>query len=364
MAQYALYRLPHQDSYTYLAQTQGTPLIIPSVEALDGREGFVFAPFSPSEECPILLMQPDVVKVMRLPAAAGSSCHHAETAVCRTADSTIPSWDAWDSDAEWEDYEKDFACFHHELTEGHFDKIVLARKSKVVGEHADAEQMFMEACHRYPHLFVALVSMEQSGTWLMATPEILLEGGKQEWKTMALAGTMAAQSMSQSKEAADDTPIDYWSAKNIEEQQIVTSYIEHILRPCSDDFQMKGPYTVHANNLVHLRTDFHFHLSPNHSFGSVLSQLFPTPAVCGMPKEKAQQFILAHEHTPRKYYSGFVGPLHPEGHTHLYVTLRCMQISDGACELYAGGGLLKESTAMKEFEETKQKMQTMFALLR
>jgi isochorismate synthase len=41
-----------------------------------------------------------------------------------------------------------------------------------------------------------------------------------------------------------------------------------------------------------------------------------------------------------------------------------MQISDGACELYAGGGLLKESTDMKEFEETKQKMQTMFALLR
>jgi isochorismate synthase len=127
---------------------------------------------------------------------------------------------------------------------------------------------------------------------------------------------------------------------------------------------MKGPYTVHANNLVHLRTDFHFHLSPNHSFGTVLSQLFPTPAVCGMPKEKAQQFILAHEHTPRKYYSGFVVPLHPEGHTHLYVTLRCMQISDGACELYAGGGLLKESSDMKEFEETKQKMQTMFALLR
>jgi len=49
--------------------------------------------------------------------------------------------------------------------------------------------------------------------------------------------------------------------------------------------------------------------------------------------------------------------------THLYVSLRCMQITDNAYRLYAGGGLLKDSLLEQEWQETEAKMQTMRGLL-
>ena len=53
-------------------------------------------------------------------------------------------------------------------------------------------------------------------------------------------------------------------------------------------------------------------------------------------------------------------PLNPE--THLYVTLRCMHICPPEYRLYAGGGILKESTEQQEWLETEAKMDTMARL--
>ncbi len=86
---------------------------------------------------------------------------------------------------------------------------------------------------------------------------------------------------------------------------------------------------------------------------------------CGIPKEEARRFILQHEHQPRKYYSGFVGPISSRKARPISsLSLRCMNIlPDGACELYAGGGLLKESQMEKEWKETEAKMQTIRRVL-
>ena len=88
--------------------------------------------------------------------------------------------------------------------------------------------------------------------------------------------------------------------------------------------------------------------------------------------------ILSNEHTPRLYYSGFMGPLNlrhqpsdisPQPsdlrlQTHLYVSLRCMQVTDTQYRLYAGGGLLKDSVEEQEWMETEAKMETMRRVLK
>ena len=48
-----------------------------------------------------------------------------------------------------------------------------------------------------------------------------------------------------------------------------------------------------------------------------------------------------------------------EGSTHLYVSLRCMNIESDRYRLYAGGGLLKDSTEEQEWLETEAKLETM-----
>ena len=216
----------------------------------------------------------------------------------------------------------------------------------------------------YPRLFVALVCSEASGMWLMATPEVLLNGCAGEYHTMSLAGTQKAPMTSVCPIPHEATEDLEWPQKDQEEQQYVTDYIEACIRTFSDDYRLQGPYTMTAAHLCHLRTDIHFRLPCADVLGDVLEALYPTPAVCGIPKEPARRFILRHEHEPRRYYSGFVGMLSPRADTHLFVSLRCMRLLPGGiCELYAGGGLLKESEMEKEWRETEAKMQTMMELV-
>ena len=347
MTAFAYYRLPYLHHANFVAQHQGEPEVLSSVAELNGKEGFVIAPFSPSSDCPVLLIHPDESRLLAISDERTASSSETELK------ESISAHDI---------YAEDFECFHRELEKGAFRKIVLARKATLRMADKDFEKLFMKACRMYPRLFVSLVCTPQSGMWLMATPEILLKGEQGKMQTMSLAGTQKAEP----SRTIADYPIEgvEWSLKNREEQQYVTDYIEDCIKAFSDDYQLKGPYTTMAANLYHLRTDITFLLRDEGRLGDVIHTLYPTPAVCGIPKDEARQFILQHEHQSRKYYSGFVGPISPQGKTHLFVSLRCMNIlSEGICELYAGGGLLKESEMEKEWKETEAKMQTIRRVL-
>ena len=347
MTAFAYYRLPYLHHANFVAQHQGEPEVLSSVAELNGKEGFVIAPFSPSSDCPVLLIHPDESRLLAISDERTASSSETELK------ESISAHDI---------YAEDFECFHRELEKRTFRKIVLARKATLRMADKDFEKLFMKACRMYPRLFVSLVCTPQSGMWLMATPEILLKGEQGKMQTMSLAGTQKAEP----SRTIADYPIAgvEWSLKNREEQQYVTDYIEDCIKAFSDDYQLKGPYTTMAANLYHLRTDITFLLRDEGKLGDVIHALYPTPAVCGIPKDEARQFILQHEHQSRKYYSGFVGPISPQGKTHLFVSLRCMNIlPEGICELYAGGGLLKESEMEKEWKETEAKMQTIRRVL-
>lgn len=263
-------------------------------------------------------------------------------------------------------YAIDFANFHSHICSDEFTKLVLARKATYKShEPISPLTLFARACHRYPRMFVALVATEKSGIWLTATPEILLEGHENKWRTMALAGTMKlkGEQMDLDTPPTPDSKIAntdlIWSTKNRAEQRIVATYVTQCLEQFTSDFSEEGPFSTRAGDLVHLRSDFKFTLNSKQSIGQLIETLHPTPAVCGLPKHKACQFILENEISPRRYYSGFMGPLNINGDTHLFVTLRCMEINSNRYSLYAGGGLLKDSEEEKEWRETEMKMETM-----
>lgn len=340
---YVFYRLPEQTRYTFMAQTSGAPDMLDSAAGLTGREGFVIAPFMVSEEHPIVLMTPDVVE---------------EHEVGPSVPLDDGGWTDMVRPDEKTRYAEDFARFHTEVAGGRFDKLVLSRCSVVEREVGlKPEQLFLRACRLYPHQFIALVSVSKVGTWLMATPEVLLDGCGNEWRTMALAGTMKR---GQDQSVAHDV---VWSEKNMEEQRYVSRYIESILARYGEGVSEHGPYTTVAAHLLHLRTDFTFRLRKPGCVGTLLEALHPTPAVCGMPKDAARAFIIGNESIDRKYYSGYCGPLSIQGSTHLYVSLRCMEIGRDTLHLYAGGGILGDSDMESEWRETQSKLQTMCRLL-
>ena len=342
MSAYAIYRLPHEDHATLITQSVGEPMELHSLTELNGKQGFVVAPFEVKADQPVVLIQGKTETI------ALSN----EQLTADDGKNRLPS--------DMSNYYKvDFANYHSQLEADKFRKIVLARcADEQMPNGVKPIDLFYRACQLYPRLFIALVDTEKSGCWLTATPEILLDGHGTDWRTIALAGTMKLEGDQLDGEGETLT----WSTKNIQEQRIVATYITECLELFTGDFREEGPRTVRAANLVHLRSDFTFKLADNNKIGDLLQALHPTPAVCGLPKREAFKFIVKNEHTPRRYYSGFMGPVAQED-THLYVSLRCMNIDGDVCHLYAGGGLLKDSVEEQEWLETEAKMETMKKLL-
>lgn len=347
MAAYAFFHSPElSDNYLVVEQTDGEPLELMSCMELGSHQGFVVAPFVPTEQHPILVIRPDKVCTRRLCDCKPSVEDH--------------SAEFSSSQSSRDEYHEVFTCFHHALQTGRYDKLVLSRSIDI--ERTDdipPVELFNRACREYPMMTVIMTCTRRSGLWLAATPEVLLQGEKNLWRTMALAGTMR------------DTASVYWNdgklvrrgwqVKEIQEQRYVASYIAEKLSLWADSFSEEGPNTEFAGHLRHLCSVFRFTMD-DEKVGKLLHSLHPTPAVCGVPKERAFPFILENEHYDRSYYSGFMGPLRMDGKTSLYVTLRCMQILKDSYRLYAGGGLLLGSDEEQEWQETEAKLDTMRAL--
>lgn len=367
MKAFALYRLPYSCQYVKVEQEEGKPLELRSLALLNGRRGFVFAPFAPSDEEPIYLIQGPSV-VASCPDGNGEDV----LSPLKERETTADGY-----------YQLDFASFSSQVQAGHFSKLVLSRRVDMANDNSHScEELFLRACLAYPRMFIALVHIPNAQTWLMATPELLLEGGGDKWRTIALAGTMelrAARCAPHTDQWIADGHHEKpslgevgWSDKNIREQRLVSTYIVECLEQFSSQIHEEGPRTVRAGHLLHLRSDFTFSVTDSSRLGSLLAALHPTPAVCGLPKREAFDFIRKNESAQRHYYSGFCGPLcdgpadgsaNGDSATHIFVSLRCMRILDDCLQLYAGGGILPESVLQQEWNETETKLETMRRLL-
>lgn len=261
------------------------------------------------------------------------------------------------------------------IAKGEFKKVVLSRKESVQTQ-LEAFGIFKNLLKKYETAFVYFWSHPQTGIWLGASPETLLSVERDKFKTMSLAGTQPFKG----------TINVNWGEKEIEEQQIVTdSILENLKHKVSGVIHRSEPYTSRAGNLLHLQTDITGMLDPEKSsLKSLISALHPTPAVCGLPKEKARRFILENEGYDREFYSGFLGELNMKKEvkrnsnrrnqenqaygsiikqTSLFVNLRCMKLEAGKARLFVGGGITKDSNPSDEWLETVNKSHTIKSVL-
>lgn len=239
------------------------------------------------------------------------------------------------------------------ITSGKADKIVISRKEEVELHDFSVSKTFEKLLKSYPTAMVYVWYHPKVGLWMGATPETLVSVQNNEFKTMALAGT---QSYSGTTNVT-------WQQKEIEEQQYVTDYIATNLKDKISEIKVSKPYTVKAGNLLHLRTDICGSVKNTEEVAFLIQSLHPTPAVCGLPKKVAQDFIVENEYYNREFYTGFLGELNSNNQTNLFVNLRCMQIEHDKALLYIGGGITKASNAENEWLETVAKAQVMKKIL-
>ncbi len=92
-----------------------------------------------------------------------------------------------------------------------------------------------------------------------------------------------------------------------------------------------------------------------------LRACFPAGTVSGAPKIRAMEIIAELEKDRRGPYAGAVGYFDLSGNLDTAITIRTIVMKDGVAHIQAGGGLVYDSDADAEYEETENKAR---ALLR
>ena len=258
-----------------------------------------------------------------------------------------------------ENYIENVAKSIEAIKNGHFEKVVISGITiKEVNEDFDLVNYFEKLCHQYPSVLVYLLYTVETGFWMGATPELLLQFSSKQLQTVSLAGTKSLQ-----KNTAEMP----WQQKEIDEQHLVTKHIQDCFQQhFSEPLEISETKTISTGHLLHLRTDFKLQ-SQNGSlqkhYFSFLKALHPTPAVGGTPKEKAIAHILKTEQHERAYYTGYLGFINPGGVSNIFVNLRCLKYESGKLILFTGAGITKDSNPEKEWEEIQLKAETLLKVL-
>lgn len=223
----------------------------------------------------------------------------------------------------------------------HLPKLVISRRKILNFSHnVDLYQSFLNLISNYNNAFVYLFKTETE-CWLGAFSEVLGKFCKKTstFETMSLAGTLPLN--------------DVWTTKEIEEQKTVTQYILNILRKYAENVTV-SPTTDHiSGDIKHLRTDFKLKMKSS-DVENIISELHPTPAVCGIPKDVCKQAIAEFEAFPRELYAGY-SRVETPSEVFYFVNLRCAKIYNDVAHLFVGGGITAQSQPKKEWQETELK---------
>jgi len=234
------------------------------------------------------------------------------------------------------------------LKTDHFEKVVYSRITKHPYQKRPI-QIFEELNLISRQTFNYLISIENLGVWIGATPEKLVDINGTSIKTVSIAGTKVS-------------PKKEWGNKEMNEQKIVTTFIYSVLNSnhCTS-IEIDGPKEMNTGVVAHLKTDIRANINFD-NWPQIISDLHPTPATCGLPKTKVLTFLQTFEKHDRSFYTGFLGTIKQQS-INLFVNLRCMQLTEDYAYLYLGGGITKDSVALDEWNETENKAKTLLRVL-
>lgn len=358
---FVAYRNPNETIIKTFLQQDDTLYITTNFS----ESGFVFSPFNIKETSVLIPVETSLILEFESETIEESSINSCASKGIETSDITVAKQNHIVL------VEKGIKAIH----KGTFEKVVLSRQESVAISETNPIKIYKRLLETYPTAYVYVWFHPKVGLWLGATPETLLHIENNQFSTMALAGTQVYK----------NTIDVVWKDKELEEQQIVTNFIVSNLESQLDNLKISEVETVKAGNLLHLKTHISGRVnSDTSSLKNIIEILHPTPAVCGMPKEEAKQFILENEAYKRDFYTGFLGELNIKKSisrnpnrrnvennaytriktvSNLFVNLRCMQIQNTEALLYIGGGITKDSNPNLEWEETMAKSVTMKKVL-
>ncbi|WP_190128168.1 isochorismate synthase DhbC [Streptomyces mashuensis] len=242
---------------------------------------------------------------------------------------------------------------------GEFAKVVLARTLRLRAAHApDLPALLQRLARRDPGGHTFAVPTGPGRTLLGASPELLASrhGGR-------IVANPLAGSTPRSADVAEDVrraAALLHSEKDLHEHAVVVDAVRAALAPfCRTLHVPDRPTLVRTATMWHLSTTVTGEpADPAVSALELACALHPTPAVCGTPTATARRVIDELEPFDRGPYAGMVGWSDASGDGEWVVTLRCAEAEGSTLRLFAGAGVVAESSPEAETAETGAKFRT------
>lgn len=247
------------------------------------------------------------------------------------------------------------------INENQIEKIVLSRKIELkVSEAPNFNLIIDKLKNSYPDCLLFIFHRGKS-SFFGATPEKLAEFSNGNIEIDALAGSAQRGSTKEEdllfeKELLNDK-------KNLNEHNIVLDYIKNSLSRFTKEIKIEKHCSIKKlANIQHIWSKITAELTSNSSVFNILKELFPTPAVCGLPKDTALHLIKKMEGYRRGLYAGIIGWFNFEDEGEFAVAIRSALYNGNKLIAYAGNGIVTDSDPESEYKETELKLKTIMSL--
>ena len=204
------------------------------------------------------------------------------------------------------------------------------------------------ACHRYYFEPAA-----GGDAFFGATPERLVALRGRTVETDALAGTTGrgetpAEDEWLARELLDDD-------KNVHEHDLVAETVRDQLEPFAASVSAGERRVRRLATVQHLHTPITAELDADRHVLELVEALHPTPAVGGLPPDRALATIRETEPFDRGWYAGPVGWIDAAGNGAFAVAIRSAVASRRRATLFAGVGIVSDSDPDREWDEVQLK---------
>ena len=264
---------------------------------------------------------------------------------------------------EQSDFESSIKGALSDIGSGRYHKIVLSQKRTYPKSKSISGVNFLNRLReRFTTCYTFSFSDGSDKSFIGASPEKLLQIKENKISTEAIAG-----SSSRGKKSTEDARLGVdllQSDKNLREHNLVINSIIKRLAILGIEAESDSkPRLLALANVQHLMTKIHGMLPDGTHIMEVVSELHPTPAVGGQPREQAVPRIRELENFERGLYAGLIGWFNPHNDGQMVVGIRSAEFNLDTVEVFAGAGIVKGSEIEKEKDEIQLKFSAILEAL-
>jgi anthranilate synthase component 1 len=242
------------------------------------------------------------------------------------------------------------------IREGDVFQVNFSRRWEITLQQAvDAATLFNSLARHNPAPFAGMATW-QGVSIISSSPERLVRVHDGNVETRPIAGTRPRGDVSASDRA--------YSEELLAHPKERAEHIMLIDLERNDLGRLCVPGSIEVNELMVLESYAHVHhivsnvrgrLRDGISPGEVIRAVFPGGTITGCPKVRCMQIIAELERLARGAYTGSMGYLNRDGSMDLNILIRSMVCRGQRLELHAGAGIVADSNAQAELEETRAK---------